>query len=78
MKLNPDTGASLSSSTQVKLVTAIAYGEGSLWLTNGDTAEIHRLDPDTGAVVATIPLGGRGDDLVVDRGLVWVVVPPRE
>jgi DNA-binding SARP family transcriptional activator/DNA-binding beta-propeller fold protein YncE len=78
VKLNPDTGASLSSSTQVKLVTAIAYGEGSLWLTNGDTAEIHRLDPDTGAVVATIPLGGRGDDLVVDRGLVWVVVPPRE
>ena len=78
MKLNPDTGASLSSSAQVKLVTGIAYGEGSIWLTNGDTAEIVRLDPGTGAVEATIPMGGRGDDLVVTQGLVWVVVPPRE
>ena len=78
VKLNPDTGASLSSSAQVKLVTGIAYGEGSIWLTNGDTAEIVRLDPGTGAVEATIPMGGRGDDLVVTQGLVWVVVPPRE
>ena len=77
-ELNPDTGGSLSSSAQVKLVTGIAYGEGSLWLTNGDTADVVRLDPETGAVEATIPLGGRGDDLVVDHGLVWVVVPPSE
>ena len=77
-KLNPDTGASLSSSAQVKLVTGIAYGEGSLWLTNGDTAELVRLDPDTGAVEAAIAMGGRGEDLVVDQGLVWVVVPPNE
>ncbi len=78
VKLNPDTGASLSTSAQVKLVTGIAYGEGSLWLTNGDTAEVVRLDPETGTVEATIPTGGRGDDLVVDRGLVWVVVPQNE
>ena len=77
-KLDPDTGGSLSSSAQVKLVTGIAYGEGSLWLTNGDTADVVRLDPDTGAVEATIPLGARGEDLVVDRGVVWVVVPPSE
>jgi DNA-binding SARP family transcriptional activator/streptogramin lyase len=78
VKLNPDTGASLSTSAQVKLVTGIAYGEGSLWLTNGDTAEVVRLDPETGTVEATIPTGGRGEDLVVDRGLVWVVVPQNE
>jgi DNA-binding SARP family transcriptional activator len=77
-ELNPDTGSSLSSSAQVKLVTGIAYGEGSLWLTNGDTADVVRLDPETGAVEATIPLGGRGEDLVVDQGLVWIVVPPSE
>ncbi len=77
-KLDPDTGASLSASAQVKLVTGIAYGEGSLWLTNGDTAEAVRLNPETGAVEATIPTGGRGEDLVVERGLVWVVVPPPE
>jgi streptogramin lyase len=78
VKLNPDSGASLSTSAQVKLVTGIAYGEGSLWLTNGDTAEVVRLDPETGTVEATIPTGGRGEDLVVDRGLVWVVVPQNE
>ena len=77
-KLDPDTGASLSTSARVELVTGIAFGEGSLWLTNADTAEVVRLDPETGAVQATIPMGGRGDDVVVDRGLVWVVVPPNE
>lgn len=77
-KLNPDTGASLSLSAQVTLVTGIAYGKGSLWLTNGDTADVVRLDAETGAIQATIPTGGRGDDLVVDGGLVWVVIPPNE
>ena len=77
-KLDRDTGASLTSSGAVKSVTGIAYGAGSVWLTNAATAEVVRLGADTGAVEARIPLGGRGEDVVVDRGLVWVVVPPSE
>jgi hypothetical protein len=77
-KLDADTGASLSSSGAIKTVTGIAYGGGSVWLTNATTAEVVRLDSEMRAVEARIPLGGLGEDVVVHRGLVWVVVPPSE
>ena len=77
-KLDADTGASLSSSGAVKAVTGIAYSAGSVWLTTDATAEVVRLNSETGVVEARIPLGGRGEDVVVHRGLVWVVVPPSE
>ena len=77
-KLDADTGASLSSSGAIKAVTGIAYGGGSVWLTNAATAEVVRLDSEMRAVEARIPLGGLGEDVVFHRGLVWVVVPPSE
>ena len=77
-KLDADTGASLSSSGAIKAVTGIAYGGGSVWLTNAATAEVVRLGSEMRAVEARIPLGGLGEDVVFHRGLVWVVVPPSE
>ena len=77
-KLQPDTGASLSSSAEIRGVTGIAFGEGSVWLTNSLTSDVVRVDPETGAIDARIPLGGQGEDLVVHRGLVWVVLPPQD
>ena len=77
-KLDADTGASLSSTDAVEEVTGIAAGAGSVWLTNGKEPELVRLNAETGAVEARIPLGGFGEDVVLRRGLVWVVVPPTE
>jgi transcriptional activator len=77
-KLDADTGATLSSTGAIEAVTGIAYGAGSVWLTNAKTAEVVRLNAETGVVEARIPLGGFGEDVVLDRGLVWVVVPPKE
>jgi streptogramin lyase len=77
-KVDADTGASLSSFGAIKAVTGIAYGEGSVWLTNANTAELVRLNAETGVVEARIPMGGRGEDVVFHRRLVWVVVPPGE
>jgi len=77
-KLDLDTGASLSSSGTVKSVNGIAYGAGSVWLTNFAAADVVRLNAETGAVEARVPLGGHGVDVVFHRGLVWVVVPPSE
>jgi hypothetical protein len=77
-KLDADTGASLSSSGAIKAVTGIAYGKGSVWLTHASRAELVRVDADTGVVEARIAMGGYGADLVFDRGLVWVTVPPDE
>jgi len=58
--------------------TGIAAGEGSVWLTNAKEPEVVRLNGETGAVEARIPLGGFGEDVVLRLGLVWVVVPPSE
>ena len=77
-KLDADTGASLSFTGAIEAVTGIAAGEGSVWLTNAKEPEVVRLNGETGAVEARIPLGGFGEDVVLRRGLVWVVVPPSE
>ena len=77
-KLDADTGASLSFTGAIEEVTGIAAGEGSVWLTNANDPEVVRLNAETGAVEARIPLGGFGEDLVLRRGLIWVVVPPTE
>jgi DNA-binding SARP family transcriptional activator len=77
-KLDADTGASLTSSGAVKAVTGIAYSAGSVWLTTAATAEVVRLNSETGAVEERIPMGGSGEDIVVYRGLIWAVVPPDE
>jgi hypothetical protein len=77
-KLDADTGATLSTTGAIEAVTGIAYGAGSVWLTTAAAAEVVRLSAETGVVQTRIPLGGNGEDVVVARGLVWVVVPPSE
>jgi len=51
-----------------------AVGDGSLWGATGDS--VLRIDPDSGAVQATIPIA-RAQDVVVDGSTVWVLVSPR-
>jgi len=65
---------------------AIAYGEGSLWVTllgfrfdeaadpqfQYTTGSVVRLDPTTGSVQATIPVGRGSIDIKVAPGAVWV------
>lgn len=59
---------------------AIAYGENSLWVsvtdfdTNGNAlaGSVLRIDPTTGSVQATIPVGRGAYDLDAETGAVWV------
>ena len=54
----------------------IAAGEGSLWIaTNQDPIVVQRVDPATGALLATIPVGKpvkMGNDIDVGGGFVWM------
>ncbi len=54
-------------------VSGIAYGEGSIWATNGQTNEVLRIDPQTERVER---LGLEGDSqplgIAVGEGSVWV------
>ena len=47
-----------------------------MWVASWRDETLIRVDPATGNVTATIPIGGEPEDLVVRDGLVWVVVRP--
>jgi streptogramin lyase len=49
----------------------IAWESGSLWVTGRGT-DLLRLDPETGAVQATIEIGAGGIDVVAARHSLWV------
>jgi YVTN family beta-propeller protein len=52
---------------------SIAFGSGSLWVTNGDDHTISRIDPAARRVVRTFAVGGFPDDLAATATGVWVV-----
>jgi DNA-binding SARP family transcriptional activator/streptogramin lyase len=51
---------------------SLAFGDGSLWISRGQT-DVLRLDPRTGRVLRTIrPLRGAGSAIAFGDGAVWV------
>ena len=60
--------------------SAVAVGDGAVWLAHGN--EVSRIDPVTGAVVATIAAGGNWSGAIaVGGGAVWAIdngVRPRK
>jgi YVTN family beta-propeller protein len=52
--------------------SAVAYGSGSVWIANHDGRSVMRIDPTTGDVTATIPVGNAPAGLAVAGDLVWV------
>ena len=53
----------------------VAVGHGAIWVSNTGDDSVTRIDPDTNAVQATIPLEGEPGDLAVDwGGDVWVAI----
>jgi YVTN family beta-propeller protein len=54
-------------------VTAIAAGEGALWVASEEAGTVTRLNPRTGAIVAPVNVGNAPGALAVGEGAVWVV-----
>lgn len=52
----------------------IAFGEGAVWVASYDAGTVTRLDPVTGNVVTTIPIGGHPSGIAVGANRVWVTV----
>jgi YVTN family beta-propeller protein len=52
--------------------TAVAVGEGSLWVANFDEQTVSRVDPATRKELTRIPAGGAPTGLAVGGGFVWV------
>lgn len=55
----------------------IAYAEGSLWVTGRGT-DLLRVDPETGAVHATIEIGAGAIDVQAAAHSIWVAAPTDE
>ena len=54
----------------------MARGSGAVWVASWNDRAIVRVDPATGDVLATIPVGGEPHDVVARDGLVWAAVQP--
>ncbi|MGH2694635.1 MAG: PE domain-containing protein, partial [Actinomycetota bacterium] len=71
VRVDPRSGEVLDEIVVGTSPTAMAAGEGALWVANfaGDT--VTRVDPTTGAT-ETIPVGRRPNGIAVGEGFVWV------
>ncbi|HEY7007617.1 MAG TPA: ABC transporter substrate-binding protein, partial [Jatrophihabitantaceae bacterium] len=52
--------------------TAVAAGEGALWVVDSSRNSVVRIDPVSGTVVQTIPVGVNPAGIAVGGGSVWV------
>jgi DNA-binding SARP family transcriptional activator/outer membrane protein assembly factor BamB len=73
-KIDPVTGAVLSTANAGTGSSGIAVGYGGVWVASWPSHALVRLDPETGDVLASIPMGGTPEDVAVGDGLVWVAV----
>ena len=55
----------------------MTYADGSLWVTGRGT-DLLRVDPNTGAVEATIDVGAGAIDVAAAAHSIWVAVPTDE
>jgi len=55
------------------LPSGVAVGAGSVWVGRNDLQAVLRLDPASGRVTATIPVGFHVFNLAADAASVWVV-----
>jgi serine/threonine protein kinase/outer membrane protein assembly factor BamB len=53
-------------------IDGLAFGGGALWVLDRLDATVLKLDPDTGGLLATFPVGGNPSAITVGLGSVWV------
>lgn len=57
--------------------SGVAVGPQDVWVSNYDDGTVSRLDPASGRVLATIPVGKAGGDIVACPDVVWVISDSR-
>lgn len=65
--------------TGLGVSSSYAYGmvadDTAVWVHNGDTASLLRIDIKTNKIVATIPVGHGNGEVAIGQGAVWVANP---
>ena len=73
---SPPADARLVASIAAPSPRAVMTGYGSVWVANGPTRTVTRLDPRTNAVIARIPTPDPASVIAVGAGAVWVTSFP--
>ena len=73
-KIDLISGSQLLASRAGHGSSGVALGAGGVWVTSWKDHALYRIDPDTGDIVASVPIAGVPEDVVVRDGLVWVAV----
>jgi len=72
LRIDPRT----NSSTSIRVTgkpNAIAVGADAIWVKNSDRRTVQRIDPQTNAVTATLPVASGLYGLAVDDQWLWTV-----
>jgi virginiamycin B lyase len=69
-------GSTLVASLQVSTPRDVTSGFDSIWVSNGPTRTVSRIDPSTNTVLATIPVPDPASVLAVGERAVWVTSVP--
>jgi peptide/nickel transport system substrate-binding protein len=73
IRIDPTGASSVTATTPVgRAPSAVAVGEGAVWVANTDDNTVARIDPDTAAVTETIQVGRRPTGIAAGGGAVWV------
>jgi YVTN family beta-propeller protein len=70
--IDPETGEVEGDVPVGSIPTAIAAGEGGVWVANFDDSTVSRIDPATRKVIRVIPLKGTPTGVAASGGRVWV------
>src|SRR4051812_41259673 len=70
------SGGRLVASIDAPTPRAVQAGDGSIWVANGPTRTVTRLDPRTNAVLARIPVPDPASVIGAGEGAIWVTASP--
>ena len=76
VRIDPKTNKIVGNSLELDIGAAsVAAGEGAVWVANTRTDQVLRIDPETGAVLRTFPLGSDPRAIAVGggTGAAWVI-----
>ena len=73
---DPPAGSTLVATVPGSTPRDVTGGVGSIWVSNGPTQTVMRLDPSTNALLATISVPDPASVLAVGAGAVWVTSFP--
>jgi streptogramin lyase len=69
-------GGTVTTTIPVPTPRDVATGFGSIWVSNGPTRTVTRIDPTTDAVIAVVPVPDPASVLAVGAGAVWLTSFP--